>query len=147
MYIKDITELREKFLILYEQAKHLLEYTSVDADVKEHKNKRTKAQNDFYHQMCTEIADFLRKHCPPYGEDELDWDKEIVHRINKKKFDVETTTKMSVHEFCDYTTQIIEYWQRKTRWNWTPSETPMSYLRNHGYTEEYTKGYINDKDV
>lgn len=142
MYIKDTTELRDKFTMLYEQAKHLIVGGAIDVEVKKHKNIRTKEQNNYYHLICEEVAAFLRLNCPPYGEDKLDYDKGLIHRINKKKFDVETTTKLSVQEFCDYMTEVIHYWQEKTNWEWMPSELPASYLEKRGYTSDYTRGIL-----
>lgn len=142
MYIKDKTELRDKFTVLYRQAENLIMASPIDVDVKVHKNIRSKAQNDFYHQMCTEIADFLRKAEAKYGKFNTKYTKNLIHEINKSQFDVETTTKMTVSEFCDYMTQVIAFWQEETNYYWIPSELPISYMRDHGYTEEYTRGYI-----
>lgn len=142
MYIKDRTELRDKFTLLYRQAEHLLEAGAVDVEVKKHKHIRSKEQNNYYWLICSEVANFLRLNCPPYGEDKLDYDNDLIHKINKKKHNVDTTTKLSIQEFCDYMTEVILYWQERTNWEWAPSELPVSYLAQRGYTEEYTRGAI-----
>lgn len=143
MYIKDTTELRDKFTMLYEQAKHLIVGGAIDVEVKKHKHIRSKAQNDYYHQICKEIATFLDDAGLTYGEYELKYkSKGLMHSINKQIFGIETTTTMSVQEFCDYMTEVIHYWQEKTSFEWMPSELPISYLRSRGYTEDYTRGAI-----
>lgn len=154
MYIKDITELREKFVVLYEQAKRLLEYSPVDVNVIPHKETRSIAQNNYYWKLCTELAQFFQEH-DIYDEYDAfgihikrHYTKDSVHdKLNKPLVGVDSTRKLSIQEFNEYMTKIIAYWQDVTHGEWMPSEMPMSYLRNRGYTEEYTKGYINDKDV
>lgn len=100
-------------------------------ELAEFKNKRTKAQNDYYWVICEDIAKFLRRNCPPY----ITYSKKLVHDINKQKLDIETTTKLSVKEFCEYMNEVIEYWIDKTDKNWTPEESPEEYLKNRGYME------------
>jgi hypothetical protein len=139
MFIKDKSELKIKFRALFEQAERLIDGGSIDVEVKKHFHKRSKAQNDYYFLICSEIAKFLNRNCPPYGEDELDYDKELIHRINKKKQNVETTTKLSTGDFCDYMTEVIAYWQEKTAYEWMPSELPAMYLANRGYTDDYIR--------
>ena len=142
MYIKDKTELREKMVFIYHQAEHLIEGGSIDVEVKEHEEKRTTAQNNYYHMICEEIAKFLRDAEARYGKFNTKFTKKLIHEINKSNFDVETTTKMTVKEFCDYMTQVIAFWQEETNYYWMPSELPTSYLISRGYTEEYTRGAI-----
>lgn len=137
MYIKDKSELKIKFRALFEQAEHLIEAGSIDVEVKKHVHKRSSAQNNYYFLICEEVAKFLNRNCPPYGEDKLDYDKELIHRINKKKHNIETTTKLSIGDFCDYMTEVIAYWQEKTSFEWMPSELPATYLINRGYTDDY----------
>lgn len=143
MYIKDKTELRDKFTILYRQAEHMIEGGSIDVEVKKHEHNRSNAQNSFYHLICGEVAKFLDEAGLTYGEYNTKYTGTLIHEINKSIFGLSTTTKMKVSEFCDFMTQVIQYWQEKTNYYWMPSELPMIYLKLRGYTEEYTKGFIN----
>lgn len=144
MYIKDKSELKLKFRALFEQAEKMLDSGSVDVEVKKHKNIRSKAQNDYYWVICEELADFFQEK-QIYEEYDAfgvhikrHFTKDSVHnKLNKPLLGVETTTKMSVQEFCDYMTKIIHYWQEKTGWVWMPSELPETYLANKGYTDNY----------
>ena len=142
MFIKDSAELRAKFTALYEQAKHLIEGGSIDVEVKKHVHKRSTEQNNYYHLICSEIAKFLDEAGLSYGEYKIPYTGDLLHELNKKLFDVKTTTKLSKEEFCDYMTRVIQFWQEKTNWEWMPSELPASYLAKRGYTNEYTRGAI-----
>lgn len=142
MYIKDNTELREKFIVLYEQAKNLLLSTPVDVEVKKHVHKRSNAQNSYYFLMCSEIAKFLDEAGLSYGEWQLPYTSDLIHERNKQIFGIKTTTKLNMSEFCDFMARMIQFWQERTNYEWLPSELPESYLRNRGYTEEYTKGAL-----
>lgn len=143
MYIKDTTELRDKFTMLYEQAKHLIVGGAIDVEVKKHVHKRSNAQNSYYHLMCQEVAKFLDTAGLSYGEYNIPYTGELLHELNKKLFGVKTTTKLSKEDFCDYMTRMIQFWQEKTNWEWMPSELPESYLIKQGYTSDYTRGVIN----
>ena len=143
MYIKDRTELREKFTLLYRQAEHLLDGGAVDVEVKKHEHKRSNAQNAYYHLICGEVAKFLDGAGLSYGEYNIPYTGDLLHELNKKLFAIKTTTKLSVQDFCDYMTKVIEFWQEKTNWEWMPSELPESYLISRGYTADYTRGMIN----
>lgn len=147
MYIKDRTELRDKMLLIYKQAEHLIDGGAIDVEVKKHEPNRSTAQNSYYHLICSEVAKFLDEAGLTYGEYKTKYTSALIHEINKSNFDIKTTTKLNMREFCDYMTQVIQYWQEKTNYFWMPSELPAIYLQLKGYTEEYTKGYINDKDV
>lgn len=135
MFIKDKSELKPKFRALFEQAEHLIENGSIDVEVKKHINKRSNAQNNYYWLICSEVAKFLDEAGLEYGE--LDYSSDIIHALNKKKTGTKTTTKLSIKEFCDYMTKIINYWQEKTSYSWMPSELPATYLISRGYTDDY----------
>lgn len=139
MYCRDINSLKEVISFIQKQAEELLKKheKGIDITIKKHENKRSSAQNNYYFLICEEVAKFLNRNCPPYGEDKLDYDKELIHRINKKKHNIETTTKLSIGDFCDYMTEVIAYWQEKTSFEWMPSELPATYLINRGYTDDY----------
>ena len=149
MYIKDSSELRDKFVLLYRQAEHLIQAGAIDVEVKKHKRNRTKAQNDYYWVICEELAKFFQE---KDIFDEYDafgvhikrpFTKDSVHdRLNKPLFGIDTTTKMSVEEFCEFMDKIICYWQERTGYEWAPSDLPESYLISRGYTPEYTRGAI-----
>jgi hypothetical protein len=135
MFIKNKSELKPKFRALFEQAEHLIETGSIDVEVKKHINKRSNAQNNYYWLICSEVAQFLDEAGLEYGE--LDYSSDIIHALNKKKTGTKTTTKLSIKEFCDYMTRIINYWQEKTSYSWMPSELPATYLISRGYTDDY----------
>lgn len=143
MFIRDKSELRDKFTALYRQAEHLIEGGSLDVEVKKHVHKRSNAQNNYYWLICGEVVKFLDEAGACYGEDNLPYTNDLLHEINKKRFSVQTTTKLNMTEFCEYMTKVIEYWQAKTNYFWMPSELPQSYLIQRGYTADYTKGVIH----
>lgn len=138
MRIKSRNELKPCFRTLYHTAELLIDNgLEVSAEVAEFKPKRTNAQNAYYFLINNEVAKFLNESGLTYGEYELPYNKDIIHAIQKKLYGVETTTKMSIKEFCDYETQVIAFWQNKTRGQWQPSELPESYLIKKGYNLEY----------
>lgn len=144
MFIKDKSELKQKFRALFEQAEHLIDGGSIDVEVKKHVHKRSNAQNNYYWVICEELAAFFQEK-QIYEEYDAfgvhikrHFTKDSVHdKLNKPLLGVETTTKMSVQEFCDYMTKIIHYWQEQTKWLWMPSELPAAYLAQRGYTDNY----------
>jgi len=137
MIIKDKHDLRANFTALYKKAEYLLSCgKTVEADVKEYIQKRTVEQNAYYWLMCGEIGSFLDEAGLTYGEYELKYNSDLIHDINKAVFGLKTTTKMNIKEFCDYITKIIEFWQEKTNYQWIPSETPVSYFLEKGYSEK-----------
>ena len=138
MKISSTKELNPVFRSLYETAKILLDYgKEVIVEVHEFKPKRTNEQNAYYFLMNNEVAKFLNEAGLTYGEFNLPYSKDIVHEIQKKIFGIETTTKLSIKEFCDYETQVIHFWQERTHGEWQPSELPESYLIKKGYDLEY----------
>lgn len=135
-YIGGKNQIEQVFNTLKQQAYILVDSgKKLTLELAEFKNKRSKAQNDYYWVICSDIAKFLRKACPPY----IDFTKDLIHDKNKRKFDVETTTKMSIHEFYEYMNEVIEYWNERTDRNWFPPETPQSYMENRGYVETQEK--------
>lgn len=142
MYIKDKSELRDKFTLMYRQAEHLIEGGAIDVEVKKHEHNRSNAQNSYYHLICGEVAKFLDGAGCTYGEYKTKYTGNLVHEINKSNFDINSTTKLNMREFCDYMTQVIQYWQENTNFYWMPSELPAIYLKLKGYTEDYTRGAI-----
>ena len=138
MKISSTKELNPVFRSLYETAKILLDKgKEVIAEVHEFKPKRTNEQNAYYFLINNEVAKFLNGAGLTYGEFNLPYSKDIVHEIQKKIFGIETTTKLSIKEFCDYETQVIHFWQERTHGEWQPSELPESYLIKKGYDLEY----------
>ena len=138
MFIRDKSELKPKFRALFEQAENLIEAGSIDVEVKKHVHKRSNAQNNYYWLICSEVAKFLDDAGLEYGE--LDYSSDIIHALNKKKTGTKTTTKLSIGEFCEYMTRIIQFWQEKTSYEWMPSELPAMYLASRGYTDDYMRG-------
>lgn len=141
MYCKDLNKLNEVFRFEYERAKSLLSSCSsgIDVEVKEHKHKRTNAQNDYYWVFNTELADFLKKAGVRYGKHNLPYNKNLVHDINKAVFGIETTTKMSTKEFCEYMMELFVFWNDETNGMFEMSELPDTYLERRGYTKEYMR--------
>jgi len=145
MYIRDAKELRDKFTALYRQAEHLIMDGAIDVEVKKHKQTRSLEQNAYYHLICGEVAKFLDDAGLTYGEYHLKYTtKDLMHGLNKQIFGIDTTTKMSVGEFCEYMTKVIAFWQEKTAYEWMPSELPDYYMSKRGYTDNYTRGAIHD---
>ena len=131
-YIGAPNQIDQVFNFLKKRAYILSENgTKLTLELAEFKNKRTKAQNDFYWVTCESVAKFLRRACPSY----ITYTKDLIHDLNKKKFDIDTTTGLSIKEFCEYMNEVIEYWIDKTGKNWTPEESPEEYLKNRGYME------------
>lgn len=137
MFIRDKSELKPKFRVLFEQAEHLIDGGSIDVEVKKHVHKRSNAQNNYYWLICSEVAKFLDEAGLEYGE--LDYSSDIIHALNKKKTGIKTTTKLSIKDFCDYMTRIIQFWQEKTSYEWMPSELPATYLISRGYIDDYMR--------
>lgn len=137
MRITSEKELKPVFTNLYNVAKHLLECgKEVLVEVSEFKPKRTNAQNNYYWEINTQVANFLNEKDLTYGEFEIPYNKNIIHDIQLKLFGIDTTTKMTIKEFCDYETKVILFWQERTGWNWQPDELPESYLIRKGYDLE-----------
>jgi len=119
---------------LFHHAKEIL--AKNNAVVVDIRNKtRSNDQNSYYWVLCTDIAEFLTEAGCTYGEYKLPYTSELVHEINKCLLGVDTTRKMDVKKFCDYTTQITAFWQERTNGQWFPPELPTSYLLARGYSE------------
>lgn len=144
MFIKDINNLNPVFKLSYEQAKALLDNgKQVDIEVKEHKNKRSIEQNNYYWF----INGLIEKCLYDAGieiESEIKilkivWKRPVnqkdIHEINKDTFGIETTTKLSVKEFCEYMNKVFILWIEKTHGAFEVPELPQSYLERKGYTE------------
>lgn len=137
MRIRNKNDLKPCFRVLYHTAELLIDNgLEVSAEVCEFKPKRTNAQNAYYFLINNEVAKFLNDSGLTYGEFNLPYNKDIIHEIQKKLYGVATTTKMTIKEFCDYETQVINFWQERTRGQWRPSELPESYLIKKGYDLE-----------
>lgn len=137
MRIHSKNDLKPCFRVLYHTAELLIDNgLEVSAEVCEFKPKRTNAQNAYYFLINNEVAKFLNDSGLTYGEFNLPYNKDIIHEIQKKLYGVATTTKMTIKEFCDYETQVINFWQERTRGQWQPSELPESYLIKKGYDLE-----------
>ena len=105
-----------------------------DVEVKEFKPKRSNPQNDYYWVQNESVSKFLNESglSMAFG---LPFTSEAIHEINKKFLGVQTTTKMSIPEFCEYMTKMFSFWTEKTRGNWQPEESPYGYLERVGYVE------------
>lgn len=138
MKISTEKELKPVFRALYNQASMMLGAGKVvSIDIAEFKNKRSNDQNAYYWNLNTWIADCLNDAGCTYGEFEVPYTSELIHDINKKIFGLKTTTKMDIHEFCDYTTKVTQFWQERTHGEFLPKELPVQYLIRKGYDLEY----------
>lgn len=135
MYISKIEQLKPTFLALYNQAEIMLNNgKKITVEVSEKKNKRSSEQNNYYWLFNSELAKFLDEAGLTYGEFKIPYTSEIVHDINKKLFDVKTTTKLSVGDFCEYMNKLLLFWQQRTAGEFQMSELPANYLERKGYT-------------
>ena len=135
MYISQLSQLKPSFRALYNQAELMLNSgKKIVVEITEKKNKRTKAQNDYYWEYCTQLAAFMTNATGGYGEYKLAYTKDLMHDIHKKVTGIETTTKMSTKEFCEYIYQVHSHWTTKTKGTFQMSELPENYLADRGYT-------------
>ena len=134
MRIDNMQSLDASFRSLYRTAKLMLENGKmVLAEVTEFKPRRTKAQNDYYWEYCTQVAKFLTINTGGYTKYKLDYDKDLIHKIHKKKLSIDTTRKMSIQEFCNFMYEIDAFWITETEGAFQMSETPENYLHRKGY--------------
>lgn len=137
MKISSEKELNPVFRALYDKASMMLGAGKVvSIDIAEFKNKRSNDQNAYYWNLNTWISDCLNDAGCTYGEFEVPYTSELIHDINKKIFGIKTTTKMDIHEFCDYTTKVTQFWQERTHGEFLPKELPVQYLIRKGYDLE-----------
>lgn len=140
MFINSLNQLEDVITSITNQATLLLKNgKKVMVEVKEHKQRRTTEQNNYYWLICGEVAEFLNEAGLSYGEHQIPYKGELIHEINKTIFGVKTTTKLNISEFCQYMTKVIFFWQDKTNGEFAPSELPMIYLERRGYTAEYMR--------
>lgn len=148
MRITSEKELKPVFRALYDTASMMLGAgKEVNVEVTEFKNKRSTDQNAYYWNLNTWIAECLNDAGCIFCEYEtvingeevilpLPYTAEIVHDLNKRIFGLKTTTKMDIHEFCDYTTKVTQFWQERTHGEFLPKELPVQYLIRKGYDLE-----------
>lgn len=140
MFINSLNQLEDVITSITNQATLLLKNgKKVMVEVKEHKQRRTTEQNNYYWLICGEVAEFLNEAGLSYGEHQIPYKGELIHEINKTIFGVKTTTKLNISEFCQYMTKVIFFWQDKTNGEFAPSELPAVYLTRKGYTAEYMR--------
>ena len=133
-YIGDMTQAQRVFRALYNQAQILLENgKKLTLELTVHKQTRTKEQNAYYWLFNGELSDFLNNAGLSYGEYQIPYNKDIIHEINKKVFDVESTRKLKIGEFCEFMNKLLLWWQEKTNGEFMMSELPANYLERKGY--------------
>ena len=138
MKISTQKELKPVFRALYEQASIMLNAGKIiNAEVVEFKNKRNNEQNSYYWLLNGWVAECLNDAGCSYGDFNIPYTAELIHEINKKIFGLKTTTKMDIHEFCEYTTKITKFWQERTQGEFLPKELATQYLIRKGYDLEY----------
>ena len=144
MFIASLTQLKPTFRALYKQAEIMLNAgKKITVEVAEKKNTRTTAQNNYYWLFCQQFADFLQEHEIMHTYKicgvtvKKPFTKDSVHEdLNKPLFGVNTTTKMSVGEFCEYMNKLLLFWQDKTGGEFQMSELPANYLERKGFLHE-----------
>lgn len=138
MYLRKDDPIDNTLPLIGAKLKYALEASKfgVDIEIKEHKNTRSNAQNSFYWMSLKDVAGVLNEAGCTYGEYKLPYTKDLVHEINKKIFDVETTTRLSVGDFLQYMTQITTFWIDRTRGHYMPKETAYSYLERTGFINQ-----------
>lgn len=104
----------------------------VDFEMKEHRQTRSTAQNRFYWENVGQVVNVLNEAGCTYGEDCLPFTSEIIHEINKIKLGVQTTTRLSVKEFCEFMDKMFAFWIERTAGVFVPLETASSYLERTG---------------
>lgn len=134
MYISQPSQLKPSFRALYNQAELMIANgKKILVEITEKKQKRSRGQNDYYWEYCTQLAKFMTDATGGYGEYLLAYTKDTMHDIHKKLFGIETTTKMTTKEFCEYMHRVHSYWSEKTRGEFQLSELPENYLERKGY--------------
>lgn len=125
------------FKQLRKQAESLLLVSKgIDITICEHKKKRTRDQNNYYWELCEDIAKFLDNAGCYYGEYKLPYKKDYIHDINKAVLGIDSTKKMDIKTFCEYITRVTIFWEEKTKKFWHPSELPEGYFLKKGYSEK-----------
>lgn len=131
----DITKLTKYLATVYPKANAVKRQILVE--VTEHRPDRTKDQNAYYWLVNKAIADCLNKAGCTYGDLHLPYSKDLVHTINKSVFGLESTKDMSIHDFCDFMTKTITFWQERTNNNIRLPELPEDYFITRGYNFHY----------
>ena len=93
--------------------------------VKENILKRSVLQNAFYWACCNEIAKFLEDaglYFTLQGE-KMDYNKDVVHMINKSHTGIESTTKMDVKAFIEFVEGVQDFWVIKTNGFYNPEKS------------------------
>jgi hypothetical protein len=144
MFCKDLNQIKQVFRLAYTQAELMLKSgKQIDVEVTEHKNKRSIEQNNYYW-----FINGLIEKCLYDAGIEIEYEIKIlkivwkrpvnqkdIHEINKDTFGIETTTKLSVKEFCEYMNKVFILWIENTQGALEIPELPDSYLQRKGYME------------
>lgn len=132
MFIRNKDTLKRELPNITRACEGLLDNSKngIEIKIEKHVAKRNSLQNSFYWLNVGDIAEFLDDAGCFFIVDnvKLYYNKDIIHEINKKRFNVNTTTKMSVGEFCEYMEKMFIFWQEKTGYSWLPLESIMSYI-------------------
>lgn len=132
MIIKDNMQLQEYLPKLKILCIKMLETTKygIKLSVEKFKPKRTCDQNSFYWLNCGDIAKFLTNagcFIVKMGY-KCKWKKDDVHDVNKERFNVDSTSKLSKKEFIEYMEGMFAFWQEKTDYEWEPLDSSLVYL-------------------
>jgi len=139
MYVRDTNELDDVMRFIHRQSMEKLQTdkgkrTGIDIVADFHKTKRSNSQNKFYWKNCTELALFMQVTgiAIIQGNIRIEYDQDIVHTINKVKFGVKSTAKLSVKEFITYMDRFFAFWIEETEGEWIPLESTRGYAeRTH----------------
>jgi hypothetical protein len=145
MKISSKAELEPVLRAMHEQAEALLACEKqVLIEVSEFKPKRSLDQNNYYREYLKQLAFFLEKagvkkeySVLGYKVERLFTSDDIHNDIHKPMFNIETTKKMSIQEFCDFIHRVQAYWSDRTGGGFMMSELPEQYLIRKGYDLEY----------
>jgi hypothetical protein len=136
MFIRNKEALKRELPNITRSCQGLLDNSKngIDINYKKHTTKRSNLQNAFYFINCKSIADFLNDAGCVFKVQGMDlfYTSDIIHEINKKRFEINTTTKLTVGEFCEYMEKMFAFWQERTRYEWIPLESTMSYIERTG---------------
>ena len=85
-------------------------------EVKENIQTRSKLQNAFYWRFNTKVGKFFKDAGCSYLLQGVkhEYNKDVIHGINKNQYGIETTKTMSIKDFVDYLEELQSFWREKT---------------------------------
>jgi len=93
----------------------------IDIIITPHKEKRSLEQNNYYFLICSDISNFFNdagivfKKAKFNGiEYPIYWSSNAIHLFNKTIFGINTTTRLTKKEFCEFMEKVFELWIEKS---------------------------------